>query len=273
MNRIASLRVAALELQASIFRSLPMHVRLAHILVEASGLGEALGRQLGALFLRAGVSDMPVPGPKWNPAASDPTKTLPVGYFQHEAEQFIRGMTAKWKNADAVEEAVAEFLALSVEGLIRIDQGSDKRRAMGLVARVVTNNIIDKLRAQKVRGQGRLGPAGGEEEDPTYFDFEDPKALAKFDQYATAKQLLHMKLEIAQVVPWAPQWLEMALDGYTDMKIIGDPKKGKPSLLAKKLGYDPPYLPSPRGDLVTMGTWSVSYKPKIIAKMKAVYER
>jgi hypothetical protein len=71
---------------------------------------ESFGRALGAELLLRGIVGMPDPGPRWNPKASQPAQTLPIGYCQ----TFMRGIytnLSRWlEDEDLVEEAIVEFM-------------------------------------------------------------------------------------------------------------------------------------------------------------------
>jgi len=274
MERIASLRLAARQLRASIFRSLPLGFRLAHAIVVASPFGEALGKYFGAMFLKAGVKGMPDPGPRWNPDSPRAADTLPRGYYHEFGESLFRGMLRFSRDVDSIADAIGEYIAYHKPLPIR--EGSHVEDAQGLARKAVSNFIIDKLRKGKRRDELARFESVERDDDEgkaTVMDFDDPSAFKQFDDYVTESKVREIKREIARIVPWAPGWLDMLMEGEQETDIIGDPKTGRPSALAKEMGLDTPYLTTSDGTPMSYPMWSNRYKKKVVEKMKEVYAR
>lgn len=274
MERIASLRLAARQLRASIFRSLPLGFRLAHAIVVASSLGESLGRYFGAIFLKAGVEGMPDPGPRWNPDSPRASDTLPRGYLEDYGESLYRGMLRFSRDIGWVADTIADFLAYHKDVVPR--KGSSLSDAQGYVRRSVSNFFLDKLKKNKRRDElARFERMEGEDDEgkATVMDFDDPSAFEKFDEYVTESKVREIKREIAKIVPWAPKWLDMLMEGEQETDIIGDPKTGRPSALAEQMGLDTPYLTTSDGTPMSYPMWSNRYKKKVVEKMKEIYAR
>ena len=279
MDRVASLRLAAQQLRVSIFRSLPLSFRLAHAVV-AAGYGEALGKYFGALFLKAGVQGMPDPGKRWKPDSPNAADTLPSGYYASFGHDILRKMKGKYSRSfgmEFIEDSLQEFIAdRTLAKSLGLREGAAEHEAQGLVIRAVENFLIDKIRV--LQNRKKIAPTGpmqrtDDEGEETEIDFNDPQSVDALQEEITRAQITQIKREIAKIVPWAPQWFDMLMDDYKDTEIIGDPMKGNPSLLAQQLGLDTPYLPSPSGKPMTIPMWSMNYKPKILDKIKDVYNR
>ena len=275
MDRIASLRLAARQLRASLFRSLPLGFRLAHAIVRASGTGSALGAMIGATFLKAGVMDMPDPGPRWNPNSPNAADTLPSGYYADFGEKLLRAMIRKWGDVEFVEDGIMSFLLQrTVEKVVRVDEHTPQHRAQGLMFTAVDNFLTDKSRTEHGRAKKHTPLHRTDDEgEETEIDFDDPGALTKFEHHVTDAKIREIKREIAKIVPWAPAWLDMLMEGEQETDIIGDPKTGRPSALAEQMGLDTPYLTAPSGTPMSYPMWANRYKKKIVEKMKDIYAR
>lgn len=121
MDRVASLLIRAADTRRKLFSSLPWGYRLATVLLamEAPML-EAWGRQMGALMLQAGVSDMPNPGPKWDPAKPN-VRNLPRGYCQDLAKHSYALALKQTGNPANAADAMQDFLLKVMSGKVKID--------------------------------------------------------------------------------------------------------------------------------------------------------
>lgn len=257
MDRIASLRLAARDLRARIFSSLPFVERVAHVIVTGSSLGAGLDKVFSDLFKKAGI----------------PVDDSVRGF----GERLYRIMVAKYRDAEFVTDMIMEFVAdRALTGSIPFDTTYGSREAMNLVITAVNNFIIDKLRV--VQRRKKLAPTGPMERpdnsgEMTTIDFDDPRARHEFDKLVTGELERKIKKEIGKILPWAPQWFDLVLQGFKDTEIIGDPAKKKPSSLAEEMGLDPPYLMAPSGKPMTIPMWSNNYKPKIMDKIKEIFAK
>lgn len=268
MKRIASLRRAALELRASIFRSLPWGYRVAHFFftVLASREVDDVARILAAVFFVRHVEGMEGlysgqlrPGDlkaqvnqvisriraplELRSFVSKMHGTLVHRYGKHN-EEFVTG---------AMLEAITKFHAKPDV----VDEGVPLKKAQNLFFTAVHNLLKNKFDKAYLRHeQSGTGEHDGEDVD-MLVNLEDPKALESFKQFEdllSPSELNDLKRDAARVLPWAPGYIDMLMDGYTEADIIGDPAKGRPSLLAEKLHLK--NLTNPDGVPMSMGMWS-----------------
>jgi hypothetical protein len=123
MDRVASLLVRAADTRRKLFASLPWGYRLATIFLAMEGpMLEAWGRQVGALMLQAGTTDMPDPGPKWNPAKPN-VRDLPRGYCQDLAKRSY-GLALKLSGNPAnAGDVMQDFLLKLMSGKAKLEGG------------------------------------------------------------------------------------------------------------------------------------------------------
>ena len=263
MDRVASLRFAARELRASIFRSLPWGVRLAHVWTVLSSVGIPFGQAVGAVFLMRGVEGMPDPGPKWNPNARKPADTLPRGYFGDWGKKVELTTLRKVRDADLVDDAMLTVMSKLLLKPETIREGVSVSEAQSFVLRGVMNAALDLVREQNRRREVSLFDVDDDDDRSGVIDLDDPRAAEKFEDLFKHLDLRRVKQDLARLLPWAPDYLDMLMEGYEDMEIIGDPSKGRESLLAKRLHL--PNLTNLDGVPMSMGMWSKpnGYKDKI----------
>jgi hypothetical protein len=265
MDRTASLLRTARELRARVFRSLPWGFRVAHLFtVLASDTLYVFGRVIGSVFLRQKVEGMPEPPPSWNPAARDPAMTLPKNYYADYANKVYRRLLSKFRDPELVEMAMMTIATKFAQNPSLVHEGSPLHSAEGLVT-LSTERICLNLIEQKNRNRKRERSLfdTDEEGEERSIDLEDPRSMAHFDELFPAHQMGELKRDLKRILPWAPDYLDMAIDGFDDTEIIGNPAKGKPSLLAEKLHQDA--LLSPAGVPMSLAMWSKpgGYKDKI----------
>jgi hypothetical protein len=274
MDRIASLRLAAKKLSVSLYRSLPFGYRFARALTAMSAIGAGFGQAIGTVFLKAGVQGMPDAGPRWNPDLDigRAARTLPAGYMADFGEEVFRLLLKVLKNPERAEDFMMEYLTgVVIEGKLKISGNVNVNGAKSYVRQNVMFALKTSMAKEKHRRElapsHSMGDSG--DEDGMVIEVDDPSAMRKFDEFFDSGTLHAVKSAVAKILPWAPAYLDMLMDGVTnDRDIIGDPVGGRPSRLAKELGMDPPYLMSPQGKPMTIAMWSNNYKPKIWDEVK-----
>lgn len=263
MDRVASLRLASIELRASIFRSLPIGVRFARVLTALSTIAGPFAQTLGSVFLLRNVQGMPDPGPRWNPKARKPADTLPRGYFEDFGRKVELTFLRKVRDPDLVEDAMMTVMTKIFLHPELIQEGSSLTSAQGFVLTSVGNAVKDAVKSQGRRREVSLHDTDEDESPSGMIELDDPGAADTFREMFFRLNMRAVKQDLAKIAPWAPGYLDMVLEGYEDIEIIGDPKKGRESLLAKRLHL--PELVGPGGVPVSMGMWSKAngYKDKI----------
>lgn len=232
MAHISILRTAALTLRTSTFRSLPWGRKVAHALtVLASSTATAFGRALQDALEKRGIK---LDGRRFG-------------------EKVYRAMLGKYRDTELVEDAmidVATKFSVKPE-LLRADLGQSAVESY--VMQAVQFAVMTALKAKRNLKEDSLFDTDDSGEDLA-LELDDPRAVAQFEDLLDASDVRILKNKLRSVLPWAPGYLDMLLDGYTDKEIIGDVDKGFPSELAKKLHQE--WLTNPKGQPMTMGMWS-----------------
>lgn len=269
MDRIASLRVAAQQLRVGIYRTLPFNVRASRaVLAVADFVIQGFGQAIGAVFLQRGVTGIPDPGPRWNPASTAPARTLPRGYLADLGHMVFAGNVRAFRNPELVEDAMVEVMTKFTMHPDLVREGSDYSVAKNLVYTAVKNAILNKLKTEGRAKQRHKSIFDTDDEDGGAMELRDPSALDSIDDFVDASQLREIKQKVRHILPWAPGYIDMLMDGHNDREIIGDPQGGRPSLLAKELGLDTPYLTNPKGQPMTIAMWSNNWKPRVWEAVK-----
>ena len=281
MDRIASLRLAAERLRTQTYRYLPFGYRFARALTAMSAMGRGFGVAIGALFLKAGVQGMPDPGTRWNPSGdvARSARTLPDGYLADFGDQVFRVILRSVGSPDAAEDVMMDYLnkiVLAGRIPIRDDKtlAQAKSYVLDNVQKFIKSTWVKENRRKRILPTESLGDSG-DEDDTKVIEIDDPSAMRAFDEFFDSATLRAAKAAAAKVLPWAPAYLDMLMDGVSDKEIIGDPVAGRPSRLAVALGMDPPYLTNPKGQPMTSAMWSKAngYKDKIWAAVKSALSR
>lgn len=263
MDRLAALLVTAEELRGATFRALPWAYRVAHVVrvMVGTGTGDVFGRYVGALFLTSGVEGMPDPGPKWDPTARDPVRTLPVNYYRDFGDKAVRILTRKFGDFSVVEDALMNAMSLVAAKKVRIQEGTARSRAEAYVMTTLVNEAKRIMRERYRMPQESLTR---DETDDIPFELEDTDALDEYERMFSVSDMKAIRQALGRVAPWAPMYLDMVLEGYDDAEIIGDPIRNRPSLLARRLGVGD-YLPTTKGLPMSVGSWSKpgGYKSQI----------
>jgi len=244
MDIIANLIARADDLRRSIFVSLPFEVRLAAIFTRlALDSVQTLGRALGATFLLSGVTDMPDPGPAWNPQARRPELTLPPGYMKDFASSVYGLVIKKFGDPSIADEAIQHFL-LKVT-TTKVIKPVPRRSAESFVRDGVVKAALDIVRQRRRRERPNLSDSLdqlGDEGRSLAEALDDPRALRYIERKLSPRVWrLWMAYLAHELHPDIPAYLGLSMQGFTDAEIIGDPrKKDKPGML-------PNYKPPPSG--------------------------
>ncbi len=237
MDIIADLIDRAADLQRRIYASLPFEHRLADVFTKlAVDSIEALGRSLGAEFLARGVTGMPDPGTSWNPHARHPELTLPAGYLREFASATYRLLLAKFQDPALVDDAVQRYL-LKLTTTRRI-KPVPLKSAESYVRYGLVQEGLDVLRQRRQRALSLDLPV--EDDGDSLADLiDDPKALHEMQRELSPRVWRLWMAYLAQRLHEdVPEYLGLSMQGFTDLEIIGDPRrKGLPGTLTH---YKPP---------------------------------
>jgi hypothetical protein len=267
---VRSLIARAGHVRQAIFASLPFWVRFAHVyttIVADVGWLADLGRHMGAEMLLAGVTDMPDPGPKWDPSKGiNAWKTLPAGYMGSFVHGIYAMLIKQFHNPDIAENAIIEYLAklgrlYKLKAVPRETAESYIRSGIVLHGKQL---LRTKLRHDRP-GQTEHLEDVGEEAKQMSRDLEDPSALGEFkhilfDREPTeGKKIWNDLMQLAHKVHEdLPLYLELRMKGQSNDEIIGNPKKGKPGKL--------PHYKAPESGPTA---WGVHIFNKWLAEAKA----
>jgi len=264
MDRQGRLKIGAQALRVSIFCDLPWGYRVAHALtVLASQTTNVFGRILGSVFLQRAVEGMADPGPHWDPSARDPSRTLPTNYYADFGGKVFRIMSGKFRDPSLVEETMVEVMTKFAMHPELVQKGTGRSRAEALVIEATKNTLRNRIKAEQRRPHESLFDTDQDGQERT-LDLDDPHAAEKFEDFFNAQDMRGIRRDLAHIMDWAPGYLDMVLEGYDDTEIIGDPVRGKPSLLAQRL-HAGNYLMTRTGVPLSLGSWSKpgGYKQKI----------
>jgi hypothetical protein len=234
MERVALLRRAN-EVKRQIFASLPWGVRLAAAFVAIANETAYLNlwaKFVGAVMLQAGVTDMPEPGPKWDPAKHNPANNLPNGYMG----QFMSGvyglLLKSFHDPSLAEDAIANYIGklgagqIKLKAVPRATAESFIRHGIMLEARTQAR---EKLR-ERARSESLEDVA--DEAKSVSRDIDDPEALMHLRREYSDRMWNEWMAYLAKHVhPDAPLYLKYRMEGYTNEEILGVPKDNQPSML------------------------------------------
>jgi hypothetical protein len=233
MDRTALLHRAA-EVRRRIFASLPWEVRLATVFARLAldtGYLNDLGRQIGAEMLQAGVTDMP-PAPKWKPGGPHAALSLPRDYMGKFTHDVYGLLISKFRNPKLAEEAIIAYVGKLSTGEIKL-QAVSRTTAESFIRHGALLEAMSLAR-KALREQARQESLEDVDEDSKSVSRElaDPNAFAKFRKALSDKMWKEWMEYLAKHVhPDIPMYLELKMEGYDDVEIIGSPKKGIPSKL------------------------------------------
>jgi hypothetical protein len=245
MDRISTLITRADYLRRHIYSSIPFGDRLAAFFVRL-GLDtvETLGRALGAEFLIRGVTDMPDPGPRWNPQSRNPSLTLPQNYMREFAAKVYGLLMKKFHDPSLVEDAISMFLlkVTTSEKISAKTMASAQSWALqGLIWQAL--DIIKKRRKEQAESLDRPTGEHGDGNDVRSLQdtLEDPRALNEVKRELSPRVWkMWMEYLSKHIHEDIPLYIALEMQGYVAAEIIGDPNNGRPGML-------PHYQPPPSG--------------------------
>ncbi len=212
------------KLNRQIFASMPWGYRIAHLLIKlAMDTAEVLGRVAYAEFVKAGVVGLPdVNG---RPAlelrekfqGSRAADRLPQGYGKGFGVKAWRIALVKLKNPEIVEEAVGDLMSKLISGKIKIQEGSDLRKAENFIVTALLNAGIDMYRRRKHQESQLPTDAEGEE-----LDFGDPSTFRELDNLVSKADMTRIMSDLQRVHEKAPSWVEAQLEGLTDRELAAE---------------------------------------------------
>ena len=231
MDRVAHILTQAADLRRRIYASISFSERLAALFVRLSlDTIETLGKALGAEFLLRGVLGMPDPGPRWRPESRNPALTLPAGYMKGFAARLYGLLMKKFRDPALVEDAIQMYLArVTTSGEIKPMplSAAESYVQSGVVRQAL--NLIRAQREQKrdVRQEESLSPAG-EDERSIGDTLSDPHAMQDIHRELSPRVWkMWMQYLARHLHPDIPDYIGLAMQGYSNAEIIGDPKKGE----------------------------------------------
>lgn len=244
MDRLATLTQRASGLNRSIWASLPWGYRLATVflrLADAS-MADLWGRQLGALFLQAGVTDMPPPGPRWNPARPNPGN-LPAGYLRREAMMAYQVALKKIGNPQDAEDVVQDALLKVMEGGTKVKAAPLKSALSYFVTSVgwAADNLAKRKRNRRTDSPKEDEDGEGESDrdmgmvDKTFdrnpYWYDDPGDYRLIERlFSPATWERKVKPALARIHPAMPEFFDMLLDSP-------NPNQGIQEVLRNLPGY------------------------------------
>lgn len=263
---------AAEETHRRLYASLPWGYRLANLFTRlAVDTTDAFGRAIMAEFMLRGVTDMPDPGPRWNPKSPKPADTLPRGYGRDFADRIYRTLLSKFRDPDLAENAMMDFLIrFTLQGGAKnMQPGTNFNDAKGYVMKGVMNqgiNIVHQKNRQRQRERS-LTQYDDESGGDTVIDIDDPHAFKQLEEAIPSWEMPRVKADLLKLGPWVPHYLDLAMKGYDDAEILGFKNPGVPSLL-EKMFHTPPL--NAQGGPISGASWSKvnGYKDKILTIMK-----
>jgi hypothetical protein len=265
-TRTARLVEAASSLRRRIWASLPWRLRLAEFLSRlAVSPIETFGKVIYAEFLSNEVQGMPdihgKPASEFDTSRKPLANRLPTGYGQDFGKKAYLMLMAKFHQPTMVEDILSSFMLRFIEsGSKGIKPGSTLREAQNYVLVGVNREGLNYIRSQKRRQEVPDVYVSDEGEKPLDFGI--------FDEGPEANHLERILSRIApqlrHIHPDAPLYVKLSLEGHTDREIIGDPKRGVPSMLSHPL--------SSQGKPLDDRFWNAVYKPKIFEVLKSEFK-
>lgn len=221
-------------------------------MVLSSASIDAFGNAIYAEFLKAGVPGMPDPGPRWNPKSPRAADSLPRNYgreFGTRAYRLVMKLTGSPERADDV---MMDFLVSFVHnGKKHLNPERGLKDAENFVLKGLANQAKMSNR-QKTRSRENLIMDQGPMDDGPAMQFKDDKALDNLDVIFPMWRSPKVLNALKRVHPDAPLYLKLLLDGYVESEIIGDYRKGIPSM-----------LPTLQAKPITPQAWNYRTKPAI----------
>lgn len=232
MDRVAALITRAAGLQRRIYASLPFEERLARLFVKlALDTTEVLGRAIGAEFLLRGVTDMPDPGPRWDPQSRNPAATLPHGYMSQFAKSLYGLLMKKFHDPELADDAIQTYLAETIakERIKPVSRSAAESYVRDGIMKAALYILRQKRREEQ--HESLHGPAGDEGRALEEV-LEDPSSLKSFQRELSPRVWkLWMDYLGKRLHPDIPTYIALSMQGYSDREIIGDQARGYPGML------------------------------------------
>lgn len=260
MDKIATLQKRAALVGRTLFASLPFHVRLAYVFsILANTDLQALGRALGAIFIKKKVRGLPDVHGK--PALDWPAnKPLPPDYLKGLASDLRRFLLAKFHDEHLVDTTIDNWLFRFVVegGWEHMIEGITLKEAQNYAFTGLLRQGLNEITVKK-RERGRNRSLNEtDEEGHVVFEPADPSAAKNiYENLPSTKMPSVRRILENKVHPDAPLYLDLLLDGYEGTEILGDPNKGRIPML--------PYL---QHHPLSYANWKKTYEPKILQVLK-----
>ena len=270
MNRISALIRRAAEVRRTIFASLPGSVRFAYVwgtlVAGDEAMFDAWGKALGAVFLQAGVPEMPDPGEGWEKHPGD-ARRLPHGYMADFIASVYRTILSQSARDPSVpEEAIARFFRKLQTGQAKIDltkltEGFKTAKTWAFTGMVNEGRSIRKRKLVEFARQEDV--QHDDEGHELERDLSDPNALDTFKkiEHNPAVWKAYLDFLAHHMGQTVPQYMTLLNEGYMINEIIGGPKAGlNPDGTLRYPGMLDNYTPGPTDPT----NWREKYKRKIV---------
>lgn len=252
MDRAAKLLIAGNELRRRIWTSLPWGLRLANVFVRLSASHwEAFGIGMFQVFQKAGVEGMPEDRGAFHRAAVE---------FGQKAYKML---LAKSRNPTVTAEVLSSFFLRFFEaGKEHLKPGSSLKDAENYVFVGLNRQLINYFRERSQRGHESL--TREDDEGESTVDLEDPHVFQEFEKKFPAWKMPALKRELERIHKDAPLYVQLLAEGYDSNEIVGDARKGIPSML--------PHPVTPTGQPLNPQNWDFT-KKKIMETLTRFYEK
>lgn len=235
----------AAQLSRSIFVSLPIEVRVAHLLVQLKLANvysqDTLARAAYAVFIARGVQGLPdvklrgrteeVPALSLQDAfKSHKLKPdhLPRGYGLPFAKKLWATIQKMTRNEATTEDVFMTTISKMVVDPELVHEGVPLRQAESLLFLMSKRTFLDMNK--KLKREIPLDP--GPDEAAPAMPAGVTQTLDLLESSISSQDILRRaEPSLRRVHPDAPLYLELRLQGYPDTEIIGNPKKNQPSML------------------------------------------
>lgn len=265
MERVAQLIRTAAQIRRMIWASLPLWERFAQVVCRlASSTTDAFGVAMYGLFVENGVEGMPAingkPASEW--VAQHSVNRLPAAYGREFGKKAFLSLMRKYHKPEIVEDILSAFL---VKFMGKADQyikaGTSLRQAEAYVMRSLYNDGINLLRRKRFElGESTLR-RDDEDEGPGFLDRSPSQGMEPGDE-ETVLDSPEMKAKLRRIHPSAEQYVRLLMEGFSDVEILGNPARGKPSMLD--------HATNASGGPLTATAW-VRYKKLIFQAIKGEY--
>ena len=206
---------AATALQRTVYRALPWGLRLGHLLFHLRFGADArnFGQLAYGLFHLCGVNGLP--RTPFVPATVREIDRLPDGYGSTFGEKAQRVARKYFSDADQVDEvlSLAVLKLISNKSLETTIRGKDLYQAENYVLRLVQNQSLDLLRAERVRRHEDISELLREPGS-----WEGLAALIPESEQERIKVELENSVS-PRLLPDLPLYFDLLLDGFSNKEI------------------------------------------------------